>query len=177
MSEFNIIVTTQRGNERGCIRELLTLVDELEGPKTVLARTRFPGLLKGMVEGDPLELTRKIRARADEDPWSFRFVQRLIPIQQNVPADPKKIGEAISAISQFIPTDASFRIVLDKRGSDLRTSDLIHEAATGVKRKVDLENPDWIIQIEIIDEIAGISILRPDDVLSIAKLQEEAIGN
>ena len=49
------------------------------------------------------------------------------------------------------------------------------ELTSAIKRRVDLEHPDLVVQIEIIDEIAGVSLLRPDDVLSITKLQDASM--
>lgn len=43
MRDFNLIVTTQRGNERNCVREVTMLVDEVGGPETRLRKTRFLG--------------------------------------------------------------------------------------------------------------------------------------
>jgi tRNA acetyltransferase TAN1 len=175
LNEFNIIVTTQRGNERACIREFLMLVEEVKGPKTVLGRTRFPGLLAGSVYGDPVEVIRNIHTFAEEDPWDFRFIQKVVPLQRNVQADVTIIGDAAGDLASSMPEKASFKIVVNKRGSDLKTVEIIAKAASQIKRKVDLENPDWIVQIEIIDDVAGVSVLEPKDILSITRLQGEAM--
>ena len=175
MNEFNLIVTTQRGNERNCVKEVLMLVNEAGGPETKLKRTRFPGLLTGTVEGDPVDLLRKIRPLIEEDPWDLRFTQKLVPIQKNVTADLSSIKDAAGGFAPMIPDGASFKIVVNKRGSDLRTSEIIREAASTIERKVDLENPDKIIQIEIIDDVAGISLIEGDDIVSVTKLQEKAM--
>lgn len=173
---FNLIVTTQRGNERACIREFSMLVEGAEGPKIILNRTRFPGLLIGTMAGDPVEGLRKIRPRVEEDPWDFRFIQRAVPLQRSTQADIASIGEATADLTPSIPPGASFRIVVNKRGSGLKTVDIIERVASQIRRKVDLEAPDWIVQIEIVDDVAGISVLKPEDILSITKLQEESMG-
>jgi tRNA acetyltransferase TAN1 len=172
---FNLMATTQRGNERNCVREVLMLIDEVGGPETKLWRTRFPGLLVGVVKGDPVELLRRMRPLIEKDPWDLRFTQRLVPIQRNVAADIPSIREAAGELAPMIPNDASFRIVVNKRGSDLRTMEVIREAASKIDRRVDLENPDKVIHIEIIDDVAGISLIDVDDIVSVTKLQEKAM--
>jgi tRNA acetyltransferase TAN1 len=169
------VVTTQRGNERACIREVAMLVEEAGGPEVRLSKTWYPGLIVGTVDGDPVELVRKIRPRVEEDPWDLRFMLKLVPVQKSVQADIEKIKEAVGELSGAIPAESSFKISVNKRGSDLRTAEIIKEAASKVVRKVDLDRPDRIVQIEIIDDVAGISVLREDEILSVTKLQEKAM--
>jgi tRNA acetyltransferase TAN1 len=175
LRDFNLIVTTQRGNERNCVREVTMLVDEVGGPETRLRKTRFPGLIVGAVKGDPVDLLRRIRPLIETDPWDLRFAQKLVPIQKNVVADIPSIKEAVGELAHLIPDGASFKIAVNKRGSDLRTIEVIREAASKVERRVDLESPDKVIQIEIIDDVAGISLIQVDDIVSVTKLQEKAM--
>jgi tRNA acetyltransferase TAN1 len=100
---------------------------------------------------------------------------KLVPVQKIVQADVVKIKEAVGELSGAIPAGSSFKISVSKRGSDLRTAEIIKEAASVVVRKVDLEKPDWIVQIEIIDDVAGVSVLHEDEILSVTKLQEKAM--
>jgi tRNA acetyltransferase TAN1 len=175
LHNFNLVVTTQRGNERACIRELIMLVDEAGGPDVRLRKTWYPGLIAGTAEGDPVELVRKIRPLVEEDPWDLRFMLKLVPVQKSVQADVVKIKETVGELAGAIPAGSSFKISVSKRGSDLRTAEIIKEAASVVVRKVDLEKPDRIVQIEIIDDVAGVSVLCEDEILSVTKLQEKAM--
>jgi len=38
-----------------------------------------------------------------------------------------------------------------------------------LNRRVDLKNPDWILQIEVLGRLTGISLLKPSDVLAVVK--------
>jgi tRNA acetyltransferase TAN1 len=175
LRNFNLIVTTQRGNERNCVREVMMLIDEVGGQGVRLRKTRFPGLIIGYVKGDPVDLLRSIRPLIERDPWDLRFTQKLVPIQKNVVADIDNIRKAVWELAPLIPDDATFKISVNKRGSELRTLEIIKEAASKIERRVDLENPDKVIQIEIIDDVAGISLIEVDDIISITKLQEKAM--
>ena len=173
--DFNLVITTQRGNERNCIRELSRLVGEAGGPRIHMKKTRFPGLLLGFVEGDPIELCRKIRPFVEEDPWDLRFVQKVIPIQKTVPADAASIKEVVSGLAGLIPEKSSFKITVNKRGTEISSMELIKQVATAVQRRVDLNRPDMIIQLELIDDRAGISLIVDDDIVSVTKMQEKAM--
>ncbi|MEJ5293490.1 MAG: THUMP domain-containing protein, partial [Candidatus Methanosuratincola sp.] len=170
---FNIIVTTQRGNEKNCIRELVTISGETA---MRFSRTGFPGLIKGEVPSDPVEFCRGLAAKLAEDPWRARFIQKVTPIQEVVKAEAQEIRAAVKRLSGAIPEGASFRITVNKRGSEVSSHELIREVAREVERRVDLEKPDWIVEIEIIRDLAGVSVLRPSDIVSVTKMQEAALG-
>lgn len=173
--DFNLIVTTQRGNERSCIKEFSRLTRMVSEGGLQMRRTRFPGLITGRFEGDPVELCRRIREAVIEDPWSVRFVQKAIPLALTVEASISAIKEAVASISGGIGAGESFRISVTKRGSGLSSREVISEAAGCIDRRVDLERPDRIIQIEIVDETAGIALLGPDDILSVTRMQQDAM--
>ncbi len=175
MGDFNLIVTTQRGNERACVREFVNMVNAVQGPNISLRRTRFPGLILGRVDGDPIALCRSLNSLTEEDPWGVRFVQRAIPIQVNVDAEVGAIKEAVGVVSKGIPEGASFKIEVAKRGSDLSSSEIIKESASMVQRRVNLEKPAYTVRVEIIDDRAGIALLADEDLLSVTKLQEKAM--
>lgn len=172
---FNLVATTQRGNERGCMRELGMLSESLGFRGVTLKRTAFPGLVVGVAPGDPVALVRALRPLVEEDPWDLRFLQKLTPTEVNVEADVGAIAEAVAKLAHKVPAGKSFKVAINKRGCDLSSQDVIKAAASKVDRRVCLERPDWVVQIEIIQEAAGISVLEPADILSITKLQELAM--
>jgi len=47
--------------------------------------------------------------------------------------------------------------------------EVIRELADLVDEKVDLENPQKILRVDIIGRYAGVSVLKPTDIFSIAK--------
>jgi tRNA acetyltransferase TAN1 len=49
----------------------------------------------------------------------------------------------------------SYRISIEKRNSDISSQEVITKIANKIKNKVSLENPDKIIQIEILGGITG----------------------
>ncbi|MEM0231820.1 MAG: hypothetical protein QXG78_01750, partial [Candidatus Methanomethyliaceae archaeon] len=80
MKEFNIILTSRRGNENQCSKEFIILAKKI-GYEVDIDRTKFSGVLLCKIEGDPIEFVRKARKIIEEDPWRFRYIQRIIPIQ------------------------------------------------------------------------------------------------
>ena len=54
--------------------------------------------------------------------------------------------------------------------------EIIRELAELIDRKVDLENPDKIIRVDIIGKYAGVSLLKPQEVFSVEKTLIEITG-
>lgn len=175
MLSFNLVATTQRGNERACMKELGMLGEALGFRDVRLKRTWYPGLVVGLTPGDPVALVKALRPVVEEDPWDIRFLQKLTPVEINTEATIADVTEAVEKLAPRIPEKSSFRISINRRGSDVSTQELIKAAASKVERRVNLDRPDWIIQVEIIEDAAGVSVLEPDSILSVTKLQELAM--
>lgn len=175
MKEFNLIITTQRGNETRCAKEAMVLAKSIGFEDLDFGRTRFPGLLIGRVEGDPLDFVRRAKNFVENDPWSFKYIQRIVPIQKICESTIPAMKEAVKEIVSQIPENSSFKVVVNKRGSALRRDEIIREVASLIERRVDLERPDMLLQVEIIEDVAGISLISEKDILSITKLQERAL--
>jgi tRNA acetyltransferase TAN1 len=157
------------------MKELGMLAESLGFKGVRLKRTGYPGLVIGLEPGDPVALVKALRGRAEEDPWDLRFLQKLTPVEINVEATTNEIAEAVARLAHKVPGGKSFRVSINKRGSDIASQELIKAAASKVDRRVNLERPDWVVQIEIIEDAAGVSVLEPKDILSITKLQELAM--
>jgi tRNA acetyltransferase TAN1 len=65
-----------------------------------------------------------------------------------------------------IKASDSFRISVEKRHTSLRSQEIISSIANNLRNKVSLENPDWIILIEIIGNKTGISVLNERDIFN-----------
>jgi tRNA(Ser,Leu) C12 N-acetylase TAN1 len=177
LRSFNLVATTQRGNEWACMKELGMLCESLGFEGVRMKRTGFPGLVIGLVDRDPIALVRAVRAIVEEDPWDLRFLQKLTPIEVTVETNIGMIAEAVGKLAQRVPEGKSFRISINKRGCDIASQDVILAAASKVQRRVNLDRPDWVVQIEVIEDAAGVSVLEPKDILSVTKLQEMAMQN
>jgi tRNA acetyltransferase TAN1 len=65
----------------------------------------------------------------------------------------------------------SFRITVEKRYTEIHSKDIIEAAVGDIKAKVDLHNPDWIIQIEVLGGLTGVSVIKPSDILAVVTEQ------
>jgi tRNA acetyltransferase TAN1 len=170
INDFNLLATTARGNERAMINEILYLLkEELADPAADASRTRIRGLIVAKTSFDPLVVMEKFRTILAERPYEFRYAMRIVPIQRVVQTDLAEIKKASLEMSQQIGENESFRVTVEKRFTEIHSKDIIEAAAGDIKRKVDLKNPQWVLQIEVLGGFTGVSLIKPADVLAVVK--------
>ena len=72
-------------------------------------------------------------------------------------------------MKDIIQKGDSYRITVENRNSDISSMEVISEIAKIITNKVSLENPDWVIQIEIFGNKTGVSILKKNTIFSLEK--------
>jgi len=170
LKDFNLLATTSRGNERQMCSELNYLLkEELGDPEPVVAKTGIRGLVAAKTAFNPCEAIEKLRAILQERPYEFRYALRIIPIERVVRTDLDEVKRAATELAAKIEESETFRVTVEKRFTSLHTQDFIEAAAAGIDRKVDLENPDKILLIEVLGGLTGISLIKPPDVLAVLK--------
>lgn len=170
INDFNLLATTMRGNERAMCKELLYLLkDELGDVDAQTSKTKIRGLVVAKTMLDPFKVMEDFREILSERPYEFRYALRIIPIEQIVPTNLAEIKKAAKQFTDRIGINQSFRVTIEKRHTMLHSKDLIDVAVDGINRKVDLKNPDLILQLEIIGELTGISLIKPNDILAVIK--------
>jgi len=170
LKDFNLLATTSRGNERQMCFELSYLLkDELGDPAPQVGKTGIRGLVAAKTCLDPCEVIEKFRAILQEHPYKFRYALRIIPIGKVVPTDLEEIKRAASELAANIEENETFRVTVEKRFTSLHSKDFIEAAVTGIERKVELENPDKILLIEVVGGLTGMSLIKPSDVLAVLK--------
>jgi tRNA acetyltransferase TAN1 len=91
----------------------------------------------------------------------------VIPIERAVEADTNLIAEAAASIGRAkMVAEDTFRITVEKRHSQLSSREVIESVAKVFSNKVRLENPDWVVLVEIVGATAGVSVLKPGQIFS-----------
>jgi tRNA acetyltransferase TAN1 len=170
INDFNLLATTSRGNERPMCNELLYLLkDELGDQQAETTKTKVRGLIVGKTSLDPVVAIEKLRAILSERPYEFRFALRILPIQRVVPTNLEEIKRVANELAAGIGENETFRVTAEKRFTSLHSQDIIEAAASDIKQKANLENPDRILLIEVLGALTGISLLKPKDILAVIK--------
>ncbi len=174
ISDFNLIVTAQRGNERAAANELyLILKDNLGDQQAQTSKTKIRGLIVAKTSLDPYVAIEKFRQILKEQPYEFRYALRILPIERVVPTNLEDIKTAASDLAKKIAPTESFRVTVEKRFTTLHSTDLIEATAGDLKQKADMEHPDKIILIEVLGALTGLSVIKPQDIIGV--LQEKML--
>ncbi|MDC0153975.1 THUMP domain-containing protein [Nitrosopumilus sp.] len=166
---MNLIVTCARHLEGETEDELIDILDELGDSDVKIVVSSMSGIITVQTKLDPIEVVKKIKEMVLDEPWSIRYCLRIIPIQKIVETKIDEIEKMISSMSEQIEEKESYRILIEKRNSDISSKEIITKIANRIKNKVSLDFPDKVILIEILGIVTGISIIKKSDILSLEK--------
>ena len=169
LRDFNLLITTARGNEEDACSEIWYLLGEIGDSAATVDKTGITGLIAAKTAFNPFDVIEKFRDILKQRPWEFRYTLRVIPIEKCVRTELQDIEKAVIELASKIGENESFRVTVEKRFTQISTKDVIETAAANIERRVDLENPDKIVLIEIVGKFTGISIVKRNEVFSVMK--------
>jgi tRNA acetyltransferase TAN1 len=105
------------------------------------------------------------------EPFKVRFILRIIPVHRVVDTKIQDIVKVVKELASEIGTSESFRITIEARDSPYSDKELIDAIADAVDRKVSLDSPDKVVLLEIFGEYSGVSVISPNEIVSIQKLK------
>jgi tRNA acetyltransferase TAN1 len=170
---MNLILTSQKGSEAKASAEFKEIALQHGLRKVQIEKSAFDGVLELELE-DPRGFVTFLREYVRSEPFRIHFVQRIIPVDIVVDTVLEQIKEAAKQLGAQIGENESFKIEIDERESPYSRKELIDAVADVVDRKVSLESPDKILQLEVLGEYTALCIARPDEIISIVKLKRTA---
>jgi tRNA acetyltransferase TAN1 len=171
---LDLIVTCARHFEDKTKDEITRILKELGDSGSEVSITDLSGVLTVQTSVGWSEILKKIRAKLEDEPWSIRYILRVIPIFQTVKTDVESITNAVLDQVQKIKPDERYRITIEKRNSGISSSEIISKIADKIKNKVSLEKYDWIVLVETLGAVSGVSILKDGDILSVEKTKRKS---
>lgn len=163
------MATTYRGNEEEACSELWYLLGQVGDAAPIIEKTNVSGLIVAKTSLNPFEVIERFRRILQERPYEFRYLLRVIPIEKVVRTDVDEIGRVAHEFEARIGENETFRVTVEKRFTETSTRSIIEAIASKINRKVNLEKPDKIVLVEVIGGLTGISLIKPEDILSVAK--------
>ena len=166
---MNLIVTCPRNLEPEAESEIKKILNELDDQEPEISQTDMRGILMVNTVLEPLKIIDWIKNKINDEPWFFRYCLRIIPVQKTTDTDIDKIKQNVMNLKSIIQENDSYRITVEKRNSNVPSSQIINEIAKTIPNKVSLDEPDWVILVEIFGEKTCISILKNDSIFSLEK--------
>jgi len=169
ITDFNLIISCARRLENDACSEIWFLLGEIGDKDPKVERTEISGLIVAKTSLDPFQAVQKLKEMLRRSSAEFRYTLKVVPVERVVPTRLELIEEAATELSTKIGECETFRVTVEKRHTELSTKEIIEAAARHIDRKVNLKKPDRIVLIEVMGGVTGISIIKPNDILSVAK--------
>jgi tRNA acetyltransferase TAN1 len=171
--DFKLIITTFRGREMEAAEEFKHLAAEFIGESPTCTATGISGLIIIDKLTDPIMTVKIFRQILEKEPWYFRYILRVIPIEAVCKTALTEIVSLACTLSCKIPKNSTFKIVIEKRFSVIKSEVIISKIANNIRAKVNLTSPEWLILVQILSKRTGISVLKPDQILSVIKSKRD----
>jgi tRNA acetyltransferase TAN1 len=168
---LELIVTCARHFEEEASREIGTILEEIGDDSPEITVTKFSGILTVKTAISHIEAIKHIQKKLEDEPWTIRYIMRIIPMFEIVECTIKSIAESAVSQARKIKDSETYRITIEKRDSDIKSADIIASIAERLPNKVSLEKYDWIILIQTIGDICGVSIVKDNEILSVERLK------
>jgi len=166
---LNLIITCARSLESETKNEMSKILDELGDQEPEILNVGMRGILMVNTVIEPSKIIDYVKNKMIEEPWLIRYCLRIIPIQMITETEIDKIKQNVIKLKDTIQKNDSYRTTIEKRNTDISSTEIITEIANIFPNKVSLNQPDWIVLIEILGNDTGISILKDDELFSLDK--------
>ncbi|UCE15740.1 MAG: THUMP domain-containing protein [Candidatus Bathyarchaeota archaeon] len=171
MYDFNLLVSCSWGAYRKAKEEVLSILETLGDEKPIVRCTIAEGIIGVKTRLDSKVVIRELRTLFDKGPSIIQQTLKWVPVDLWTYADMDSMKEAVTELKNKIQVGERWRMTVERRRyTRYHKIDIVRELAELIDEKVDLENPDKILRIDIIGKYAGISVLTPKDVFSVEKL-------
>ena len=176
MNEKNgLVISSARNFERSASSEVYYALTELLGydDVTVYPVKKISGLSLAFFEQDSVITLELLTRLVESDPSIFRFCLKLVPFQYEMSSSLDNFEQIGSLLSSKISSEHSWKILLRRRHTQLDRKSIISSIALKIANgKVDLENPDLIIIVEVIGQWSYVG-LSPFSELSLSQYVHE----
>ena len=166
---MNLLVTCARNLETETKNEIEKILGEIGDQEPEILNVGMRGILMVNTSIEPAKIIDWVNDKVVEEPWLIRYCLRMIPIQSVTETEMSKITKEVIKLKDVIQQNDSYRITIEKRNTDMSSNEIITEVAKIFPNKVSLNQPDWVILIEILADKTGISILKENEIFSLDK--------
>lgn len=174
--DFNLVITTYRYKEEEATQEAMLIFERLGDTKVKFASSHVSGIILGYTHLDQFEILLEFKKILLDEPWEFRYILRIIPIEICIQTDLIEMKKNVEKlVGKKISFNESYRITVEKRHTNLRSDEIISRIAKNLTYKVNLDQPQWIIMIQIIGNFTGISVIKYNQIFN-STLEKRNIG-
>ncbi|MHA1408985.1 MAG: THUMP domain-containing protein [Candidatus Odinarchaeia archaeon] len=166
MNDLNLLITCPTGLEKRIASNIyFVLKSDLKDSLCRCKLSSFRGIIYVFTSLKQDFVIQFFKKKLKQDHWYLGNFNKIIPIQLTVPLSENEIISTAIILAKKIKENESYKIEIKNRGRQFNSMLLIEKIASGINRKVDLETPDKILHIEILDFFCGLSLLNDSSIL------------
>jgi len=161
--QLKLVITTPVGKEEQAANEVIDILLPLD-ENIEVRKTKYPGVILVYSSYNSHELAKELY----NTPTST--IIRIVPCDICVETSLENIVKAVvELVKGIFNENIKFKVDCIRRGRRVKSSMEV-EQYTGweiikrYKSKVSLRNPDYIVKVEIVDEITCIGLLKPNEI-------------
>ncbi len=107
----------------------------------------------------------------NKDPFILQQTTKWVPVDLWTHSDINSMRDAVEVLRNKIRVWEKWCMIVEKRRyTQYHKIEIITALAELIDEKVDLENPDKILRVDIIGRYTGFSVLTPQDIFSVTKI-------
>ena len=168
MAEANLLVTHDHSHAGSAKEEIEKALKAIK-QKAKFLKSDVEGVFKLRV-ANARKIVKSL-SKLKRKKGMFEHTYNWIPIDKWIATNVKAMQKEVKKLQKGIKKTEKWKMDLHKRHFEQITSiDLIMKLTEVVdKPKVDLNNPQKIIEVQIIGKRAGLALLNKDEILNLAK--------
>jgi tRNA(Ser,Leu) C12 N-acetylase TAN1 len=176
---MSFLISSKRSFERDALSEAYYVISDVLKYEVKPLKSRVPGLaILTLVDNETStdEIIVKIRKYIEKEGPLIACL-KIVPLEKLIKTDLLKIIDNIHVLAKekILPLN-TWKICVRKRQTTLRSSQVIEKVAEKINwGKVNLTDPDFEIRIEIVRDLTGITIMKPNFEISMSKYLIEDI--
>jgi len=167
---YNLLVSYSWRDFRRVRDEIALILKEFGDPHPIIEKTVARGICGVRTALDPRVVVKKVRGLFEANPISLSYTVKWAPADSWCASAMEEMKKTLEKERAKIAKGEKWAMKVEKRrNTSLHSADIIKELASLIDEKVDLDNPDKIVRVELLGNNACISVVRPDEVFSAAK--------
>jgi len=171
--DFNLLVSCPWGWYGNAKAEIMRILAENGDKQPKVQMTLARGIIGVKTALNPRSVVQFLRTLFEKDRSAIQYTLKWVPIDLWTNSDIESMKAGVTRLRNGIQPNETWRMSVEtRRYTALHKIEIIREAADLIDQRVDLENPDKIVRIDILGNQAGISVLKPDEIFSAMKIQQ-----
>lgn len=164
---YNLLVSYSFRDFRRVREEIAVILKEFGDPDPTIEKTFSRGICGVRTALPPREVVKRVRALYEANPMSLYYTVKWAPADRWCASVIGEMKKTLEKERGKIKKGEKWAMKVEKRRyTALHSIDVIKELAALIDEKVDLDNPDKIVMVELLGKNACITVVKPDEVFS-----------